>query len=194
MDLFSAAFLLILVTDPLGNIPAVVTLTAKVKHPHRYILRESAIAFAVLVFFLFFGPTLLQALKLSEPAIRLAGGIILFLISLKMIFSGDDEWLGGPTADEPMIFPLAVPLMAGPSAVTTVMLFAAQAPDAKGTIFLAVAIAMLVSLVTLQAAPVLRRWMGDRGLAAMQRLMGLILTAISVEMLVAGLRSVIHAP
>ena len=191
MDLFSAAFLLILVTDPLGNIPLVISLTSKVRHPKRFILRETALAGAVLVFFLYFGPQLLKWLNLSEPSLRLAGGILLFLISIKMIFpQKGDDWLGGPEADEPIIFPLAVPLIAGPSAVATVMLFAAQRPESKGVILLAIGIAMLVSLVSLQAAPYLRRGMGDRGLAAIQRLMGMLLTAVSIEMVVVGLRSV----
>lgn len=194
MDLLSATLLLIIVTDPLGNIPMVISCLEGTRNKRLFIIREIFFAFVVLVVFLFFGPGLLGILDLSEEAVRLAGGIILFIIAIKMIFPTDTSWLGVKEGEEPMLFPLAVPLVAGPSAVATVIFFAAQHSDMMGILFLAILIAMAVSLITFWFASVLHRFMGHRGLAAMQRLMGMLLTAIAVQMLINGLNEVFSAP
>jgi len=191
MDLISATLLLIIVTAPLGNIPMVLTCLGSVSDKRRFIVREVFLAALVLCLFLLLGPRILQMLHLSEEAMQLAGGIILFLIAIKMIFPTDTSWLGGAQGEEPLLFPLAVPLIAGPSAVATVTLFSAQHPEKMGVWFVAILIAMGTSLLVFSFAVKLHRFMGNRGLAAMQRLMGMLLTAISVQMIITGVEIVV---
>lgn len=186
MDLLSAIILLIIVTDPIGNLPVVVSCLSGTKRPRFFIMREILFAFLILVGFLFFGPFLLRVLGLSEEALRVAGGIILFLIAIKMIFPTDSSWLGIHDGEEPILFPLAVPLVAGPSAVATVTLFAAQHPGRLGIWFIAIVVSMLSTLLVFNMAPTLHRIMGPRGLAAVERLMGMLLTVISVQMLISS--------
>lgn len=120
MDLVSAVVLLLIVTDPLGNLPIVIACLEGTKRPHFFVAREVALAAIVLILSLFFGPWLLEILNLSEEALRLAGGIVLFLIAIKLIFPTDTSWMGVKEGEEPWLFPVAVPLVAGPSAVATV--------------------------------------------------------------------------
>jgi multiple antibiotic resistance protein len=190
MDLLSAIILLVIVTDPLGNLPIVMTCLAGTRRPMFFIIREVFLALLILLAFLFVGPFLLQVLDLSEEAMRLAGGIILFIIAIKMIFPTDTSWLGVHEGEEPLLFPLAVPLIAGPSALATVTLFSAQHPDRMGIWLVAILVSMLVSLVVFSFAPALHRIMGHRGLAAVERLMGMLLTAIAVQMLISGIEEV----
>ena len=191
MDLLSAIILLVIVTDPLGNLPMVLACLEGTKRPRFFIAREVLLAFLILVFFLFAGPIVLKVLGLSEEALRLAGGIILFLIAIKMIFPADTSWMGVHEGEEPILFPLAVPLVAGPSAVATVTLFSAQYPDRIGVWFIAICVSMLMSLVLFMFAPSLHRIMGHRALSAFERLMGMLLTVIAVQMLISGIREVL---
>lgn len=191
MDLLSAIILLIIVTDPVGNLPIVVSCLKRTKRPYFFISREVALAFGVLVLALLLGPSLLRVLGLSEEALRLAGGIVLFLIAIKLIFPSDSSWLGNHEDDEPILFPLAVPLVAGPSAVATVTLFSAQYPERMGIWIIAIAVSMSVSLILFMFAPTVHRIMGQRALAAVERLMGMLLTVIAVQMLISGLREVL---
>jgi multiple antibiotic resistance protein len=194
MDLISAIVLLVIVTDPLGNLPIVLTCLEGTKHPYRFITREVILAGLVLIIALFLGPSLLKTLNLSEEALRLAGGIVLFLIAIKLIFPTDTSWLGVKQGEEPILFPLAVPLVAGPSAVATVMLFAAQYPERMGVWVMAILVCMLVSLVTFYFAPVVHRVVGNRGLAAFQRLMGMLLTVIAIQMLITAIKEIFLVP
>jgi multiple antibiotic resistance protein len=124
MNILSAAVLLFLVMDPIGNVPVFVTLLADLS-PSRagwVIVREMLVALAILLGFLFAGGTVLEPLQISEPALSIAGGLILFLIAIKMIFSSTRELFRGEPSGEPFLVPLAVPLIAGPSAAATVLL------------------------------------------------------------------------
>lgn len=190
MDLISAIILLVIVTDPVGNLPMVLACLEGTKRPYRFVAREVMLAGLVLLVALFLGPQLLQLLNLSEEALRLAGGIILFLIALKLIFPSDTSWMGVKQGEEPILFPLAVPLIAGPSAVATVTLFSAQYPDRMGIWVVAIFITMLVSLTTFLFAPVLHRIVGQRGLAAFERLMGMLLTVIAIQMLITAIKEI----
>ncbi|NDV62021.1 hypothetical protein G0Q06_06120 [Puniceicoccales bacterium CK1056] len=194
MDLISAIILLVIVTDPLGNLPMVLACLEGTKRPYRFITREVFLASLVLLIALFLGPQLLRLLDLSEEALRLAGGIVLFLISIKLIFPTDTSWMGAKTGEEPILFPLAVPLVAGPSAVATVTLFSAQFPERMGVWVAAIFITMSVSLVTFSFAPVLHRIVGPRGLAAFERLMGMLLTVIAIQMLITAIKEIFLAP
>jgi multiple antibiotic resistance protein len=194
MDLVSAITLLIIVTDPLGNLPMVLTCLEGTKRPYRFVAREVCLATLVLVFALFLGPGLLKMLHLSEEALQLAGGIVLFLIAIKLVFPTDTSWMGVKQGEEPILFPLAVPLVAGPSAVATVMLFAAQYPERMGIWVIAILVAMSASLVAFLFAPVVHRFVGHRGLSAFQRLMGMLLTVIAVQMLITAIREIFLMP
>lgn len=188
MTLYSAAITLILVMDPLGNIPLFLAALNKVpaQRRQRIILRESFIAFIVLTIFLFFGQYILEGMHISEPALQIAGGIILFLIAIRMIFpelgQGDQTRQTG----EPFIVPLAIPLIAGPSTMTMVMLLATQSPNHIGLWFAALIIAWLISTVILVFADQLRKILGEAGLLAVERLMGMILTTMAVQMFLSG--------
>lgn len=194
MDLISAIILLVIVTDPLGNLPIVMTCLEGTKRPYRFITREVILATIVLLAALFLGPALLRLLHLSEEALRLAGGIVLFLIAIKLIFPTDTSWMGVKKGEEPILFPLAVPLVAGPSAVATVMLFAAQYPQRMGIWVIAILVTMAVSLVAFFFAPAVNRIVGHRGLSAFQRLMGMLLTVIAVQMLITALKEIFIFP
>jgi MarC family membrane protein len=190
MDLLSAAITLALVIDPIGNIPAFLAAleNTPAERRSRVILREMCIALLILVLFLFFGERMLAALNISGPALSVAGGVVLFLVSLNMIFPTRGMGFSREERGEPFITPLAVPLAAGPSAMTAVMLLGSREPDRIWLWFLALLIAWLVSAATLLAGDQLRRLLGDRMLSALEKLMGMILTTIAVQMLLQGVR------
>lgn len=189
MDVFSTALLLFLVIDPIGNIPAfafVLQATAPEKH-RQIIVRELLIALAALVVFLFLGKYILAALQVSQASLGAAGGIVLFLIALRMIFPVPKGVFGEETdASEPFIVPLAIPLTAGPATMATLMLLMARQPDNWHKWLLALLLAWSVSGVILLAADRLARLLGRRTLVAIERLMGLILTVVAVQMLLDG--------
>jgi MarC family membrane protein len=185
----SAVVVLLLVTDPIGNIPLFVSLLRPVapKRRVRVVLRECAIAFAVLVAFALFGRSLLELFGLSDLSLTLAGGVILFLIALRMIFRSAEGIFGESPSGEPLIVPLAIPSIAGPAAIATVVLLVSRAPHRMAEWLAAVAVAMAATLATLLLAERISRWVGERALVAFERLMGLLLTAIAVEMLLRGI-------
>ena len=190
----SAVVILLLVMDPIGNIPLFVSLLRQVEAARRtkVILRECAIAFAVLLVFVFFGAAILGVLGLSDPSLTIAGGVILFLIALRMIFRRPEGIFGDTVSGEPFIVPLAIPSIAGPAAIATVMLLVSRAPQRLLEWCVAVSVAMLVTAVLLVSADRLARLAGEQGLLAFERLMGLILTAIAVEMLLRGIETFVR--
>ena len=189
-DLFSAAILLLLVLDPFGNIPIVVAALARVPRERRLrvVLRECLFAFVILLAFMAGGRTFMQWLQLSDASLAIAGGIILFLISLRMVFPTPEGIFGETPDSEPFLVPLAVPSIAGPSALATVMLMVSRDPAHFWTWALALTMAMAATTVVLAASGRLQAWLGDRAVNAFERLMGLVLTALAVEMLLNGVR------
>lgn len=190
----SAVVILVLVMDPVGNIPLFISVLRTVKPARRarVILRECVIAFAVLLAFVFFGSTLLGLLGLSDTSLTIAGGVILFLIALRMIFRHPEGIFGDVAGSEPFIVPLATPAIAGPAAIATVMLLVSRAPQRLPEWCLAVTVATLVTVVVLTVAERIAKFAGERGLLAFERLMGLVLTAIAVEMLLRGIETFVH--
>jgi MarC family membrane protein len=187
----SAVFLLLLVVDPFGSVPLVNTMLADVPlgRRRRVVLRECGVAFAILAAFMAFGPQILAVMRLSETSLTIAGGVILFMIAIRMVFAHPEGAFGlQERGGEPLIVPLAIPLIAGPSALATVMLLASREPRQLGMLAGALVMAMALTTAILLAGERLQRWMGDRAMQAMARLMGLILTAIAVEMLLGGIR------
>mgnify|MGYP001596674316 FL=1 len=192
MEIISAATLLFLVMDPLGNIPIFLSVLDDVEPERRtkVLIRELLLALVVLVLFLYFGQYMLGFLQLSEHSIRIAGGIILFLIALKMVFpvtrtAHAAEEIQG----EPLLVPLAIPLVAGPSAMAMVMLIASNDPSRMTDWLIALFAAWLLTSVILVSATGLKRVLGRRGLIAMERLMGMLLIALAVQMLLEGIAS-----
>jgi len=190
-DLFSATILLVLVLDPFGNLPLVVSALARVpaERRMRIVLRECCFAYAILLAFMAGGRTFMQWLGLSDVSLSIAGGIVLFLISLRMIFPHKDGIFGEMGDGEPFLVPLAVPSIAGPSALATVMLMASRDPAHLGTWVLALTMGMAATMLVLLAAPRLQAALGERVVNAFERLMGLVLTALAVEMLLNGVRT-----
>ena len=188
----SATILLLLITDPLGNIPIFVNSLRAVppERRSRVILREVLIAFGLLLSFMFVGQSFLKAMSLSDVSLQIGGAVVLFLIALRMVFPPPP-----PPQDslvpltEPLIVPLAIPALAGPSAMATVLLLVSQAPERRMEWVAALTVTMAVCAVVLLLAERLQRVVGLRVVSAFERLMGLILVSISVEMLIRGLKS-----
>ena len=187
MTTLSAAFLLFLILDPLGNIPIVLSLLKPLAPKRRRIvlLRELLIALGVLMAFLWGGIHVLEAMHLRQESVSIAGGIVLFLIGIKMIFPGPGGMFG-ETEAEPFIVPMAIPMIAGPSAMASVMLLGSQQPDRMGDWSLALALAWGATAVILFSATFLYKALGQAFLVAIERLMGMLLVAISVQMLMDG--------
>ncbi len=183
----STAFTLFLLMDPIGNIPLYISFL-KGLNPKRQrvvIFRELIIALAIIILFNFVGDGLMKFLHVENDTIQIAGGIILFLLCLRMIFPpphDPNEALRHDT--EPFIVPLAVPLVAGPSVLAAVMIYAKQ----EGSLVMvgSILIAWLASLSILLASSFLKKILGWRGITAMERLMGLVLILIAVQMFLSG--------
>ncbi|MCK5153987.1 MAG: YhgN family NAAT transporter [Spirochaetales bacterium] len=195
MTIYSAAIMLILVMDPFGNIPIFLSVLSHVKPEKRkkIIIRELLIALVFLTFFLFFGKYILTGMHITEPALGIAGGTILFLIAIKMIFPSDNSSFIGDkdNQEDPLIVPLAVPMVAGPSAMAIVILLSTQYPDRLLTWFGALLIAWSIGFVILILSEKISRIVGRRTLKAIERLMGMILTTMSIQMLLTGIKTFI---
>jgi MarC family membrane protein len=190
----SAVLVLLLVVDPIGNIPLFVSVLRRVEPARRtrVAARECAIAFAVLLVFVFGGDVLLRLFGLTDTSLTIAGGVILLLIAIRMVFRSGAEIFGKLPEGEPFIVPLAVPSIAGPTAIATVVLLASAAPQRWLEWTIAVSIAIVASLAVLVFAERIARALGERTLAAFERLMGLVLTAIAVEMLLRGIEAFVR--
>ena len=194
--LWATAITLFLIMDPLGNVPIFLVVLERVaEHRRRYIiLRELIIALIVMLLFLFAGPAMLRTLGISPEAVAIAGGLVLLIIAIRMIFPlrgssvmGDDDEDNG----EPLLVPLAIPLLAGPSLLATMMLRVNSGNILQHTLP-ALLLAWAASAVILLASPFLYRIFGNRGLKAMERLMGMVLICISVQMLLNAFARVLH--
>jgi MarC family membrane protein len=188
MRVFFNAITLLLIMDPLGNIPPFLSALKKVEpeRRHKILLREILIAYVVLLAFLFAGKYLLQLLSLQEETVSIAGGIVLFLIALRMVFPRPDAT---PDAleGEPFIVPLAIPLIAGPSTLASLLLLQQTTPNGTLQLFLALTLAWSVTAIILLSSTSLYRLLRERGLIALERLMGMLLVMLAVQMFINGL-------
>jgi MarC family membrane protein len=189
MDILQAAITLFLVMDPLGNIPIFLSVLDGIPAERRrkVLVRELFFALGILLLFLFGGPAILDILNLRQESIAIAGGIILFLIALRMIFPGRTGIGAGTPDGEPFIVPLAIPLVAGPSALATLVLLVQSGPGRQTAWLLALLIAWFVTASILMSSTLLYRLRGKRGLIAVERLMGMVLVALAVQMFLDGL-------
>lgn len=192
MSLFTTTISMFLIMNAVGHIMGYLDLVATIDERRRQtiIIREMLFALLIMLFFHFVGEFLLLALEVSSQTISLAGGLILFLIAIRMIFPQSKAPI--PTSDtaEPFIFPIATPMIAGPSILTTIMLYAFQDQESYKVIS-AILIAWAISITILFFAQKIKNIVGRRALIALERLMGLLLTMMAVEMLLQGIRSVL---
>lgn len=188
MDILTAALTLFLIMDPLGNIPVFMSVLHQLdpQRRHRVLIRELLISLAVLLVFLFFGQHLLDALNLRQEAISIAGGIVLFLVALRMIFPPEGGIMGDLPDGEPFVVPLAVPLLAGPSTMATLLLMVRSEPGRLGDWLIALTVAWAITAAILLASTFIYRLLKQRGLIAMERLTGMLLVAVAVQMLLSG--------
>ena len=192
-EILSSAVVLFFVMDPLGNIPIFLSLLKDIEPKRRWkiISRELLIALVILLIFLFFGQQLLNLLQLESESVSIAGGIILFIIGIRMVFPSRRGVMGDQLEGEPFIVPLAIPLIAGPSTLATLMLFVHSDPTNMLNWLSVLLIAWAITAVILLSAPIFFKIFRKRGLAAIERLMGMILIMISVQMFVTGIRSIL---
>lgn len=189
MDAFiSSVITLALVMDGFGNIPLFIAALKKVAPERRkaVLVRELGIALLIMVAFLFLGKWFLKAFGIQEYSLSIAGGIILFIISVKLVFGGEEETKSDPKEDEPFVVPLAIPLVAGPAALSMVMITAAQQSNKFITLG-AVIVASLINSAILMASFPISNLLGKRGLTAIERLTGMILILMSVDMVMGGI-------
>ena len=186
MDILSAVITLWLIMDPLGNVPVFLAVLKRVPPERRrtILIRECLIAYAVLIFFLLLGQRVLALLQIEQETISIAGGIVLFLIAVRMIFPAAGG-LDDSSEGEPLVVPLAIPLIAGPSTLATLLLLRATT-ESMVQLWLATTIAWSATAAILIAAPFFYRALSERGLIAMERLMGMVLVMISVQMFLNG--------
>ncbi len=192
METWAVAITLFLIMDPLGNIPVVLSILKNVPERRRLFVlgRELMIALVIMLAFLFSGPSLLKALSLSREAVSIGGGLVLMIIAIRMIFPSRGGVMGDDEDDsEPLVVPLAVPMIAGPSVLATLVLVVESHPNREVDWLLALLGAWGVSVVILLCSNVLYRVLGKRGLKAIERLMGMILVSIAVQMLLNGVSS-----
>ncbi len=194
MRLFSIVLTLILIMDPLGNIPLFLSVLKNVDpaRRRRVLVREIFFAYVALLTFLFLGKYLLKLLHLQQETISIAGGIVLFLIALRMIFPPVGGVLGDTPEGEPFVVPLAIPLIAGPSTLAALLLFQQGGLSSRTELTIGVTIAWLMSAVILLSATSLYRLLKERGLIAVERLMGMLLVMIAVQMFMNGIERVLN--
>ncbi len=195
MTILSAALLLVLVMDPFGNIPFFVSALQGVEPARhkRIIARELLIALAALVLFLFVGQHLLDVLHVSGAALTTAGGVVLFLIAVKMVFPPQGGHAAEAIDGEPFIVPLAIPYVAGPSSLASVLLIMNREPERWPEWLVAVVLAWLVTGLVLSTSGFLARVLGRKGLIAIERLMGMLLVAMAIQMVMTGVRQFLEA-
>jgi multiple antibiotic resistance protein len=187
LDIAAAAATLFFVMDPLGNIPVFNAVLARFDHQRRsrIVARELVFALIILLIFLFAGTAILQFLRLSQSSLSIAGGVLLFIIALRMIFprNRSDE---AEDEEEPFIVPLAMPLVAGPSTIAFLLLLSSSQPARLWEWCIALVIAWSASTVLLTVSPFMIRALGRRGLRAIERLMGMLLVLLATQMLLNG--------
>lgn len=198
-DLFNPAILtstltLFFIMDPLGNVPVFLSVLKDYPPERRrkILARELVFALAIMVFFLVIGRSFLGWLGVSQETIGISGGIVLFIIALKMIFPPVGENPYSTSGEEPFIVPLAIPLIAGPSTIAAILLLDQKHPDQTASVFIAVAAAWGLTALILGFSPVLLKVLRKRGLVALERLMGMVLITVAVEMFLSGIKTYLN--
>jgi len=193
--MFSTALLLFFILDPLGNIPLLLSILKKAdkKRRSQIILRESLIGLGILVTFLFYGEDFLSLFHLQTSSVTIAGGIIFLVIAIKMIFPDPnvENMFATKDSSEPLIVPIAMPMIAGPAALATLLVLAKTNAEQTGLLFGSLMIAWTASCVVLLLSQLLYKLLRTKGLAAIEKLMGMLLLIMAVQMFVDGIRAII---
>jgi multiple antibiotic resistance protein len=194
-DIATAAATLFFVMDPLGNIPVFNTVLSRFEPRRRAMItaRELVIALVIMLVLLFAGTTILNFLGLTQPSLNIAGGVLLFIIALRMIFPLRGAERATTPADEPFIVPLAMPMVAGPSTIAMLLLMSSKEPARIWEWATALVIAWAIATTLLTVSPFLMRVLGDRGLRAMERLMGMLLVLLATQMLLNGVEAFVRS-
>ncbi|MGF1751659.1 MULTISPECIES: YhgN family NAAT transporter [Vibrio] len=193
MDILSAATMLFLIMDPLGNLPIILSILKHLdpKRRRKVLIRELCIALAILMLFLFAGKSIMSFLHVEPETLSISGGIILFIIAIKMIFPQAGSVTGLAAGEEPFIVPMAVPMLAGPSVIASILLLSTQHPDNLSELSMAVLLAWGATFFILMFYNFFHKLLGERGLKAVERLMGLLLVMISTQMFLNGVKGYI---
>ncbi|MFB9137469.1 YhgN family NAAT transporter [Vibrio sp. AK197] len=191
MEIFSAATMLFLIMDPLGNLPIVLSILKHLdpKRRRKVLVRELLCALAILLLFLYAGRIILNFLHVQPETLSISGGVILFIIAIRMIFPSAGSITGLAAGEEPFIVPLAIPMIAGPSVIAALLLLSNQYPTQMVELSIAVILAWVGTFIILMFYGFFHRILGERGLKAIERLMGLLLVMISTQMFLDGLKS-----
>jgi len=189
MSILSAVLLLLIILDPIGNVPVFLATVERLAPEKRFkvIARECLIAYIVLLFFALAGNRLMSWMHLSDYSMGIAGGIVLFIIAFRMVFRRPQGVFGESEETDPFIFPMAIPLFAGPSAIAFVMLLTSKAPERMLDWMTAISIAAAISTAILCFGSYLDRFIGRRGMKAMETLLGLLLSVVATQMLLDGI-------
>jgi multiple antibiotic resistance protein len=200
IELFTTAFItLAVIIDPPGCAPIFASLTAGTDAAHRRMMaiRSAAVAWAILMFFALLGEPLLRTLGISLSAFRLAGGIMLFMIALDMVFERRterreeraEEIKGTPEAEDISVFPMAIPMIAGPGSIASIMLLTARADGAVEDVVVLAAMTsvILLTLIALLMAGPLMKLIGAKLEAMITRILGVILAALAAQFVLDGL-------
>ncbi|MFA0087267.1 hypothetical protein BCU70_18310 [Vibrio sp. 10N.286.49.C2] len=190
MDILSAATMMFLIMDPLGNLPIILSILKHLdpKRRRMVLIRELCVALAILMLFLFAGKGILSFLHVEPETLSISGGIILFIIAIKMIFPQAGSVTGLAAGEEPFIVPMAIPMIAGPSVIATILLLSTQHPDNLAELSVAVLLAWGATFFILMFYSFFHKLLGERGLKAVERLMGLLLVMISTQMFLNGVK------
>lgn len=192
MDMFSMALSLFLLMDSIGNVPIFLSILKEIepKRQRFIIMRELLIALAIIFIFYFIGDTFLSFLDISQQAVLISGGIILFVIGIRLVFPDKDKKETLVAGGEPFLVPLAVPLVSGPAVLAAVTLYSHQGLPIW-TCLGAICLAWSATMLVLLGAVPLKKILGDRGLAACERFTGLLLIMIAVQMFLNGLHPIL---
>jgi len=192
-SIWSAAVLLFLLMDPIGNIPVLLAVLKgiEIRRQRTIIIRELLIALGILVFFIYTGKPLLNFMHLQKEAVTIAGGIILLIIGLRMIFPKPEGVMGQTPGGEPFLVPIAIPMIAGPSVLSMLILMTQGSPANRVSLVLSLVIAWIMSFIILLIAPALIKVLKQRGLIALERFMGMILVMMAVQMLLDGFKQIL---
>jgi multiple antibiotic resistance protein len=194
-SIISTAILLMFVIDPFGNVPVILSILKDVEDKRKkiIIIREMLFGLGILMTFLFFGESFLNLFHLETEAVRLAGAVIFFVIGIKLIFPGEQgsSQLYG-SSKEPFVVPIAMPLIAGPSALATLLVMSKSHASSMGGLFVSLLLAWFVAAIIMYLSPLLYKILREKGLSALERLMGMLLLMMSVQMFIDGIRALSH--
>lgn len=192
-SIISTAILLMFVLDPFGNVPVVLAIlkNVDVKKKKEIIIRESFFGLGILLIFLFFGESFLSIFHLETAAVTIAGGVIFFVIALKMIFPGEKGNTALFGSGDPFIVPIAIPMIAGPSALATLLIMTKSYSKYFWSLFASLLLAWFAASIVLYISPFLYKILREKGLGALEKLMGMLLLMLSVQMFVDGIRELI---